>query len=54
MFKQNKTCIFIAKYGFELFDNDFDELEDFLNKINKFPYFIKKLINYKRKKKNIY
>lgn len=43
MFKQNKISKFIEKYGWELSENNFDELEVFLNKINRFPSIIRKI-----------
>lgn len=43
MFRQNKINKFIKKYGWELFENNFDELEIFLNNVNGISSFIRKI-----------
>ena len=49
MFRQKKIHRFVEKYGWDLADNDFGELEINLNKISNFPYIIRKISKLSKK-----
>ncbi len=52
MFKQRRINDFIEKYGWELSDNDFEELEEFLNKLPNFSHISKKINKLSKRERN--